>query len=121
MPELIGKWHYRMPSFPSIYTSEESILNPHPPLQNLRAKDQVLNSCLKSLQARESDPLNRWCYCNGDDEGEMIFCEDESCLIKWFHTSCLRISRIPKGKWYCPDYRKKKSYQVDVLNNSNFK
>ena len=37
---------------------------------------------------------------NGEDEGEMILCEDELCLIKWFHTSCLRISTIPKGNWY---------------------
>ena len=23
--------------------------------------------------------------------------------IEWFHTACLRITSIPRGKWFCPD------------------
>ncbi len=43
------------------------------------------------------------------EEGEMIACEDDSCPIEWFHTSCLKLSNIPRGKWFCPDCRKKKT------------
>ena len=46
------------------------------------------------------------CYCNGPDEGKMICCDDEECAIQWFHVDCLKITSIPKGKWYCPDCRK---------------
>ena len=38
----------------------------------------------------------KWCYCNGEDEGEMIGCEDDRCLI---HTSYLKLSTIPDGKY----------------------
>lgn len=81
MPELVGKWYSKIPSSPKV-------------------------SAAVSSEKSSSAPEYRWCYCKGDDVGEMIFCEGESCLIKWFHASCLKISRIPKGKWYCPDCRK---------------
>ena len=48
-----------------------------------------------------------WCYCRAEKSGEMIQCESGECTIEWFHTSCLRITSIPKGKWMCPDCRKK--------------
>ena len=37
----------------------------------------------------------------------MIACDNNYCTIEWFHLKCLKISSdsIPKGKWYCPDYR----------------
>ena len=46
-----------------------------------------------------------WCYCRGKEEVEMIFCENYVCPIGWFHTKCLKIYIIPRGKWYCPDCR----------------
>ena len=36
----------------------------------------------------------------------MVACDNEDCSIEWFHTGCLRITTVPKGKWYCPDCRK---------------
>ena len=53
-------------------------------------------------------PSNVWCYCRKEQEGLMIGCERKECPIVWFHTNCLKIEEIPKGKWYCPDCRKKK-------------
>ena len=49
-----------------------------------------------------------WCYCRQvEGTRQMIGCDHKQCIIGWFHTDCLRITRIPKGKWYCPDCRKK--------------
>ena len=48
-----------------------------------------------------------WCYCNEGESGEMIACDNNQCLIQWFHLTCLKITHIPKGKWYCPDCQKK--------------
>ena len=32
-----------------------------------------------------------WCYCKEDKpEGPMVMCDSESCLIQWFHLSCLK-------------------------------
>lgn len=45
-----------------------------------------------------------WCICRQPDDGtRMIGCDDENCKTQWYHTRCLRIKKIPKGPWYCPD------------------
>ena len=44
-----------------------------------------------------------WCYCRTGESGQMIQCESGQCEIDWFHTSCLKITVIPRGKWLGPD------------------
>ena len=46
-----------------------------------------------------------WCYCRTGESREMICCDSKSCNIQWFHTTCLRIAKILKGNWLCPDCR----------------
>ena len=36
--------------------------------------------------------------CEGD---EMIGCDNPSCKYKWFHFTCIKLKRAPKGVWYC--------------------
>ena len=38
-----------------------------------------------------SDPQHekKYCNCGGQDEGRMTGCENNDCIIEWFHTSCL--------------------------------
>ena len=49
-----------------------------------------------------------FCVCKSEDDGsEMIMCEAENCSIEWFHIRCLNIRRVPKGKWVCPNCKKK--------------
>lgn len=31
----------------------------------------------------------------------MIKCDNEKCLIEWFHFKCVGLNCFPKGKWYC--------------------
>ncbi|XP_017883259.1 uncharacterized protein LOC108626847 [Ceratina calcarata] len=54
-------------------------------------------------------PVNLYCYCQCpyDEVSEMIACDAEDCRIEWFHFECVGIMVPPKGKWYCPDCRKK--------------
>ena len=44
-----------------------------------------------------------YCYCQKpeDDSVKWIGCDNPMCPIKWFHTSGLNITTIPKEKWYC--------------------
>ena len=37
------------------------------------------------------------------ESGKMIAYDNENCEFTWFHISCLRISKIPKRKWFCPE------------------
>ncbi|VDM28808.1 unnamed protein product [Toxocara canis] len=32
----------------------------------------------------------------------MIGCDNEKCLVEWFHFECVQLKVKPKGKWYCP-------------------
>lgn len=54
-----------------------------------------------------SDNLYCYCQCPYDEVSEMIACDGEDCHIEWFHFECVGIMVPPKGKWYCPDCRKK--------------
>ena len=53
-----------------------------------------------------------YCYCQvpeEDNSSEIIGCDNPNCSTEWFHTKCLKIISIPKGKWYCPDCHKSKN------------
>ena len=39
-----------------------------------------------------------WCHCKG---GSMVACDNKSCHTTWFHLQCVKLSSIPRGKWYC--------------------
>lgn len=44
----------------------------------------------------------RYCICNQHAFGQMISCDNEACNIEWFHYPCVKLTRCPKAKWYCP-------------------
>ena len=88
LPELLGKWYTR-PSCDIRAVKTDQIPGP-----------SGANDTSTALQER------KYCYCGGPEEGRMIGCDNEDCIIEWFHTSCLKINDIPRGKWYCPDCRR---------------
>ena len=63
-----------------------------------------------SLESNDTHDVHQpsYCYCQGLEEGTMIVCDNPDCPIEWFHTKCLHLQTLPKGKakWYCPDCRK---------------
>ena len=51
----------------------------------------------------------KMCYCNmSEKDNDLIGCDNKNCQIKWFHLKCLRIMKIPKERWFCPECRKAK-------------
>jgi len=48
-----------------------------------------------------------YCVCNRVSFGEMVGCDNPDCKVEWFHFECVGLTNPPKGKWYCPDCRKK--------------
>ncbi len=88
LPEILGKWYSREP------------------LSTIQ--------CSHSSECEEGKtPV--WCYCRKEESGTMIACDDEACQIVWFHAECLRIKKIPKGTWLCPDCRKKRKQKSKKL------
>ncbi|KAI4463425.1 exonuclease phage-type/recb c-terminal domain-containing protein [Holotrichia oblita] len=53
-------------------------------------------------QREGAGKIQYWCICNGvDDQREMIRCENDRCLIQWFHFECVGLSEVPDTVWYC--------------------
>ncbi|KAI6218274.1 Inhibitor of growth protein 3-like [Aphelenchoides besseyi] len=48
-----------------------------------------------------------YCICEQVSYGNMIGCDNDECLIEWFHFDCVKLKvKPPKGKkWYCPSCR----------------
>ena len=93
LPELVRKWYTKAPVYRCALMTTEG--------ENAAAAST--NSSETDITTQEDDEA--WCYCRGKDEGEMIFCESNACPIGWFHTKCLKLSIIPRGKWFCPNCR----------------
>ena len=46
------------------------------------------------------DNAQVYCWCQQEEFGRMIACDNPTCRIEWFHFSCVGLSRKPKGRWY---------------------
>ena len=90
LPELLGKWYSKAP----IYRCKA--VHPREPLVDITSSSQNDNA------------LDKWCFCRSGESGVMIAYDNDDCPMQWFHTRCLKIKSIPKGKWYCPECRKVK-------------
>jgi hypothetical protein len=42
-----------------------------------------------------------YCVCKRIAFGEMIACDNEDCLVEWFHYPCVNLTRKPKNSWIC--------------------
>ena len=51
---------------------------------------------------------DKWCVCKmSEDEDDLSMCESKTRKIQWFHIKCMRIKKIPKGKWFWVKYKTK--------------
>ena len=56
------------------------------------------------IKDEEEESEETYCVCKrvqGNDA--MIACDNKTCSIEWYHFTCVGLSSVPKGKWYCPD------------------
>lgn len=108
----------------------EELLKKHSKLEEKKGTDKVDNDKKRPKKTEESDLLNMavdpneptYCFCRQVSFGDMIGCDNDECLIEWFHFECLGITVLPKGKWYCPDCMpmfKKKTTMKRSTYNSN--
>jgi len=55
----------------------------------------------ESEPGSEDDTL--YCICQQVAHGDMVACENTACIYEWFHFACVGLTRVPTGKWYCPE------------------
>lgn len=49
----------------------------------------------------------KYCTCHSVSFGNMVACDNDECPFEWFHWSCVGVCAEPKGKWFCPECRKR--------------
>jgi len=49
-----------------------------------------------------------YCFCRKVSYGAMVACDNDDCEVEWFHFACVGLETKPRGKWFCPDCRRKK-------------
>ena len=98
LPELMGNWYSR-PAVKRLASEEGN---------SDEATADCDVDCEISLMDTNNSPEPVYCYCRGPEDRTMIACDNSDCPIEWFHTKCLKMKSLPKGKskWYCPDCRK---------------
>ena len=78
------------------------------------ASSTEAGSC--GITSQEKEPgCKTYCWCNGEDEGKMIACDNETCSREWFHFDCVGPTRKPMGKWFCCDDCRK----LDLISNAS--
>lgn len=79
MPELVGRFYSRK-NMPPVLTPKNS-------------------------NDTTNDSTDAFCICRQGETDTMVACDNQNCPYKWFHLSCLKLtkSQLPKGKWFCPD------------------
>lgn len=83
----------------------------------IRRNNLTMPPTINASAAERPGKIYCYCRCPYDEVSEMIACDGEDCRIEWFHFECVGIMVPPKGKWYCPDCRKKHGI---VQNNDEY-
>ena len=78
LPELVGKYCTRESSECSIHTLSTET---RPEIQN---------------EASDGTETEKWCYCEQEGFGNMIFCEGDSSKRQWFHMDCLKLETLQR-------------------------
>ena len=69
----------------------------------------------KKMELENPSTEKSYCWCGGKDEGRMVACDNDSCPHEWFHYQCVRLTRKPRGKWFCSE----KCRKSDMQSNSS--
>ena len=103
MPELVGKWFSKEPILPLQSSSSAAASGGNPSVSiDINQADSTdswvdATASPSSNDVETSDPSNDqigYCYCgNREDYDDMICCDNKECLIKWFHFSCLQMTK----------------------------
>ncbi|KAK7790089.1 hypothetical protein R5R35_013010 [Gryllus longicercus] len=75
----------------------------------------AVSSVSGNVTQQKNENLYCYCQCPYDEVSEMIACDGKDCSIEWFHFECVGIMVPPKGKWFCPDCRKKTAARGEYL------
>ena len=64
------------------------------------------NASSKQLDRSDDPAVSSSDNANSEKIWDMVGCDNHSCPYEWFHLTFLKLTSLPKSKyWYCPDCR----------------
>ena len=73
------------------------------------------------ISSGDEDEEGSWYYCWQDLEGStLIGCDNASCMIKWYHVSCLKLKEEPEGDLICLLVKEKDNQAIIIQMSSLF-
>ena len=63
----------------------------------------------RKLDYKNDNDRKWYCFCKCTIFGNMIACENSTCLYEWFHYCCVGITLAPKVRWVCSECIKKQN------------
>ena len=69
------------------------------------------------ISSNDEDEEGSWYYCWQDLEGStLIGCDNASCMIKWYHVSCLKLKEEPEGDMVFLTNESANKAEIDILS-----
>ena len=68
-----------------------------------KEKGMATHKSSVSASSNEEGSKTLYCICRKPESGQMVACDNLNCNSpdEWYHFKCVRLKRIPRGKWYC--------------------
>jgi len=92
---------------------DEEVFDGIKPALDLFFRDVLLPHWLKgyttALETVESPSTSNetpadYCWCKRREFGKMTACDNRKCSSgQWFHFECVKLTRKPRGNWYCSE------------------
>ncbi|OLL23546.1 Inhibitor of growth protein 5 [Neolecta irregularis DAH-3] len=76
--------------------------------RKVKRKGQRNKQQPKRIVQETAEDEGIYCFCRDVSYGQMVACENPDCPNEWYHFRCVKMSREPKGDWWCPLCRDKK-------------
>ncbi|CEL99871.1 unnamed protein product [Vitrella brassicaformis CCMP3155] len=67
-----------------------------------RGRRRVNTDDIEEAGSASDDSVRCWECGKGDDEQLLLLCDNGGCSAA-YHTYCVQLTAVPKGKWFCPE------------------
>ena len=97
LPGLLGRW-FSCPE--QIATSVSNLTQP---LTSSDTNYSLGTESSTSQPTSSTAGIQKYCYCQQDEHGRMIGCDNDCHIYQWFYMACLNLKSFAMSiKWYCP-------------------
>lgn len=97
-------------AYTRIQEPEQQLRKAQDPTRNEAQAEKIeirAESETPTLDKESSETDEKYCYCQEEEHGPMIACDNPECERKWFHLDCTELEELPNEEesWLCKTCR----------------